>query len=155
MSSVSIEKVLFVDDEAVLHACLELRKEVFVGEQNVPIEEELDEYDFLDVPCWHFVVFAPSSTASSSSVIGTARYIVSDGKCKAQRVVVAKDARGTGVGRLLMEAIHVHAKEKGLSEVILGAQLVALPFYERLAYEAYGPIFDDAGIDHRMMRRSL
>jgi predicted GNAT family N-acyltransferase len=150
--------VQFIDDERVLEECLELRTEVFVGEQNVPIEEEIDAYDKLDVECWHFAATLDESEGpqgTSSRVLGTARYIVTDGKCKAQRVAVAKKARGLGVGSLLMKAIHEHAREKGLSEVILGAQLVAMPFYEQLSYEAYGPVFDDAGIDHRMMRRML
>ena len=47
------------------------------------------------------------------------------------------------------------AKRRGHERVILGAQLTAIPFYEKLGYAAYGPEFDDAGIPHRMMEKPL
>jgi predicted GNAT family N-acyltransferase len=56
---------------------------------------------------------------------------------------------------LLVRAIEEAARERGLIVVDLGAQTHAMGFYERLGYQAYGPVFDDAGIPHRSMRRSL
>ena len=74
---------------------------------------------------------------------------------KAERVAVHATARNRGVGRLLMAALADRAREVGCDEVVLHAQLAALPFYEAVGYEAEGPVFEEAGIDHRKMRRRL
>ena len=63
--------------------------------------------------------------------------------------------RGLGVGRAVMELLHEEARERGIGEVELGAQLHAIPFYEKLGYRAYGDVFLDANIEHRMMRIDL
>ena len=55
----------------------------------------------------------------------------------------------------LVAAIEARAAERGLRVVALSAQTHALGFYERLGYTAYGPEFDDAGLPHRWMRRTL
>ena len=51
--------------------------------------------------------------------------------------------------------IEARARERGLRVMVLSAQTHALGFYERLGYTAYGPVFDDAGLPHRWMRRPL
>ena len=151
-SSIVVKRV---KDDDVLQRCLDIRKAVFVIEQSVPIELELDEYDTLAAECTHFIAL-PGDTAALDAALGTARLIqAADGQGKAQRVAVLQSARGNGVGRALMVAIHEHARREGLHTMVLGAQMSAIPFYERLDYEAYGPVFDDAGIDHRMMRLQL
>ena len=78
-----------------------------------------------------------------------------NGKAKAQRVAVKPSARGHGVGRALMTALEEEARRRGFAEVILGAQLSAVSFYLPLGYEAYGDVFDDAGIPHRMMKKRV
>jgi predicted GNAT family N-acyltransferase len=55
----------------------------------------------------------------------------------------------------LVRAIEARAAERGLHLVVLAAQTHALGFYERLGYSAYGPEFDDAGLPHRWMRRTV
>ena len=64
-------------------------------------------------------------------------------------------ARGIGIGRLLMRAVEEETRTRGIAELILGAQHIAIPFYEAIGYEAFGEDFDDAGIPHRMMRCKL
>lgn len=135
-----------------LGRCLAIRREVFVDEQGV---SEADELDDLDPECLHLLVF-PSGAASLAEAVGTARlYLVEPLRAKAQRVAVQRTARGAGAGRALMGALEKLARREGREQVVLGAQLEALTFYERLGYEAYGKIFDDAGIPHRMMTKSL
>lgn len=133
--------------------CLTLRREVFIDEQGV---SEADEIDDLDDICVHFLAF-PHERASLDEAYGTARLWPrpDEGLAKAQRVAVRASARGQGVGRALMLALEEEARRLGLREVVLGAQLSAMPFYEALAYEAYGDVFDDAGIPHRMMRKRI
>ena len=130
-----------------LDSCLELRFEVFVGEQGVPVEEERDA---LDDSAVHVLA------TQDGSPVGTARILFDGATAKIGRVCVVKSARGTGLGARLIEACVAEAQgREGVSKVKLGAQLHALGFYEKLGFEAYGPIYPDAGIDHRDMVKSL
>ena len=130
-----------------LDECLALRRVVFVEEQDVPADLEEDG---LDPSCTHFVV-----RDAGGSVVGTARMREYHGAAKAERVAVHPSARGTGVGRLLMDALEAEARRQGRPEVRLNAQPSAIPFYDRLGYLAEGPEFDDAGIPHRHMRKAV
>jgi predicted GNAT family N-acyltransferase len=128
--------------------CMEIRLVVFVHEQKVPPEEEVDNLEDL---CTHFIAEGDDQTA-----LGTARlYITPDGQAKAQRVAVHKDARGLGVGAELMRFLEEEALSRGHGEVILGAQTQAIPFYERIGYTCYGAEFMDAGIPHRWMKKKI
>ena len=126
-------------------ACYDIRTTVFVNEQNVPPELELDD---LEDACVHFLARV------NGVPMGTAR-LLDKGYAKVQRVAVLRDARGTGIGRDLMNAMLDYAAANGFTESRLDAQLTAIPFYEKLGYEATGPEFDDAGIQHRLMIRAL
>lgn len=129
----------------------EIRTRVFVDEQNVPIEEELDAYDEL---AKHFL--AEIAVAEIPLVVGTARLIEKEnGVAKIGRVAVLAEYRRQGIGALLMHYIEAYAREQGFSRLILDAQLHALAFYMRLGYIAEGDIFLDAGIEHRFMSKSL
>lgn len=126
-------------------ACYAIRTTVFVQEQNVPPELELDA---LEDQCVHFLA------RENGVPLGTAR-LLDRGYAKVQRVAVVKSARGTGLGRRLMEAVLGHAKAAGFTEARLDAQVSAIAFYERLGFVAEGPEFDDAGIAHRLMTKAL
>jgi predicted GNAT family N-acyltransferase len=126
-----------------LTECLALRYTVFVEEQNVPVELERDALDKLAIHLLATVEGTP---------MGTARIVLKDSTGKIGRVCVLKDARGTGLGAsLIREALEVLRNTPGITRAALGAQLNALGFYEQLGFTAYGDVFDDAGIDHRMM----
>ncbi|MGW1095375.1 GNAT family N-acetyltransferase [Streptomyces sp. NPDC002455] len=143
--------------ESDLAACFQVRKDVFVGEQQVP--EEI-EYDAHDATAVHVI-----AVAADGSTLGTGRLL--HGEAAADRtggdlavgslgrLAVTRAARGLGVGAALVRAIEEEARTLGLSAVDLHAQTHALGFYERLGYTAYGPEFPDAGIPHRSMRRAL
>ncbi|MFD3646763.1 GNAT family N-acetyltransferase [Streptomyces cyaneofuscatus] len=143
-------------EESDLAACFQVRKEVFVGEQNVPEEIEYDAYDPTAV---HVLAVAADGTA-----LGTGRLLHgadAAGKTGGDltvgslgRLAVTRQARGLGVGAALVRAIEDEAVRLGLTAVDLHAQTHALGFYERLGYVAYGPEFPDAGIPHRAMRRT-
>lgn len=146
-----------VTDEQDRAACFQLRKDVFVGEQNVP--EEI-EYDVHDADAVHVIAVAADGTA-----LGTGRLLHGPAAAghtggdpavgSLGRLAVSKDARGLGVGAALVRAIEDAARDNGLAAVDLHAQTHALRFYERLGYGAYGPEFTDAGIPHRAMRRTI
>jgi ElaA protein len=127
-------------------ACHDIRFRVFVGEQGVPPELELDEHEAGAV---HLIAHA------RGHVVGTARLRILGADAKAERVAVLPQYRKLGAGRALMQAIADEAAALGLARVVLNAQVPVIPFYERLGYVAEGPEFDDAGIPHRRMTRPL
>ena len=153
MSERLITEVIQSND--ALQAALALRVQVFVDEQEVPPDEEVDDYDALPettVGALHVL------SSRANEALGTGRLIYAktpNEMAKIGRVAVSKAARGLGVGRAVMERLHHEARERGIEAIELGAQLHAIPFYEKLGYAAYGEIFLDANIEHRMMRVSL
>jgi predicted GNAT family N-acyltransferase len=135
-----------------LAACVHIRRVVFIAEQGVP---EADELDGLDNVCRHFLAL-PEKASPPMRAFGTARILfLDDGSAKAQRVAVLKEMRGRGVGAALMFALEGEAARAGRAVMILGSQVTAVPFYSKLGYEPYGDVFLDAGIEHRMMRKSV
>ena len=123
-----------------------LRHEVFVIGQAVPEEEEWDGLD--ELPSTRHLV----ARDSGGTPIGTARLLPGG---KIGRMAVLGAHRGKGVGSALMEALLEMARAQGEGRCELGAQLHAIPFYERHGFGAEGGIFLDAGIEHRLMTRKL
>ncbi len=68
------------------------------------------------------------------------------------RMAVIAPWRGRGVGDAILRTLVEAGAERGHGQLRLNAQLSAIGFYERLGFEALGPVFDDAGIPHRAMR---
>jgi predicted GNAT family N-acyltransferase len=132
-----------------------IRFEVFVDEQQVPPEEELDAYD---AEARHWLVWAVEGPGGPEGPIATARAVAQGERgerWKIGRVAVRQPWRGRGVGHALMAAIAEAGKAAGARELVLDSQTHALGFYARLGYVAEGPEFLDAGIPHRRMRRRL
>ncbi len=129
-----------------LELCFEIRKRVFVDEQEVSREEE---FDGLDASCVHFIA------RWNDRVVGTARLLTSRQQAKAQRVAVLREARRAGFGRQLMFALESEARAQGFERVILHAQTRAVPFYEAIDYAAEGAVFFEADIPHRFMTKPL
>ena len=63
--------------------------------------------------------------------------------------------RGKGVGGAILEALVGEAKRRGHAEVVLSAQVQAVGFYRKFGFESYGPVYEEAGIPHQDMRRTL
>lgn len=130
-----------------LPTCLEIRLEVFVEGQAVPLHEEVDGRD---EQCSHFLALR------GGRPLGTARLrITEDGEARAERVAVLEEARGTGLGAAVMLLLESTAQEQGHTKVVLHAQVAVIPFYERLGYVAEGPVFMDCDIPHRAMSKAL
>ena len=127
-------------------ACQAMRRSVFINEQGV---SEADEVDGKDGDAVHLLA------SLNGYPVGAARVLPMGTTAKIGRVCVLRDHRGKGIGEAILEECHNSARRLGATRAILGAQLNALSFYERLGYRAYGAVFDDAGIDHRMMEISL
>ncbi len=138
-----------VTDEIGKQDALKIRNDVFVTEQNVDPALEWDEFDEMDSVVM-FVDYAEDGTP-----LATGRFRVKDGYGKVERICTQKIARGTGSGRRIMEAIEFEAKTRGLTKLKLGAQVTAIPFYEKLGYETCSDIFLDAEIEHKEMKKTL
>lgn len=141
----SITITLAQTDE-VRAQCLAIRMEVFVQEQQVPAELELDEYDTVAT---HLLL------TEDGRPLATARLVDKHGVAKIGRVAVVQAARGRGLGLRIMQAVLEEARSQGFATAMLDSQTYAIPFYDKLGFIAEGEEFDDAGIPHRLMRRRL
>jgi predicted GNAT family N-acyltransferase len=121
-----------------------LRFAIFVGEQNVPPGIELDD---LDASCVHAVAYDVDGKA-----VGTGR-LLPDGHIGRMAVVV--EWRRRGIGAEILEALVNEARTRGHKEVMLSAQLQAAEFYRGAGFVAEGKVFEEAGILHQKMRRTL
>lgn len=117
-----------------------IRRDVFVEEQQVPEEEEMDAFDETSL---HLLAHS-----GDSGFIGCAR-IMPTGQIG--RMAVLREFRGGGVGSLLMTAALKEAKGQSFETVFLHAQCHAEAFYSRFGFVACGDIFDEAGIEHVRM----
>ena len=124
-----------------LKACLSIRREVFIQGQNVPEEIEIDGEDPDCIQYLATVNGAPAATARVKPLGTTA---------KIQRVAVLDAHRGTGLGAQLMRFILDDLRSE-FNDALLGSQVHAIGFYEKLGFKVFGPEFDDAGIPHREM----
>lgn len=151
MSNIEIGIAETAEEKAALFG---LRMTVFVEEQLVPEDEEIDAYDFLAT---HFYARAlPDPADYPEGIIGAARLVEKgDGVGKVGRVAIAQEYRGRGIGAQLMQFIAQTAQEMGFRRLILDAQCSAITFYEKLGYTAEGDIFLDANIEHRFMFQDL
>ena len=137
-------KITIVADDAARQSAFDIRRRVFIEEQQIP---EAEEWDDADATATHFLARDGDRPAA------TARLIAAGVTAKIGRVAVLPEYRGTGLGRDLMRHILDHATSHGFSGSVLEAQTYAIPFYERLGYVAEGPEYDDgSGILHRLMR---
>jgi predicted GNAT family N-acyltransferase len=137
-----------VTDARSRAAALQLRMEVFVGEQGVAPEIEIDGRDD---EAEHALIFDESGEAA----VATARLLIVQGVGIVGRVAVRADRRGTGLGAEVMRLIEDRARELGLPLLELHAQIAARGFYDRLGYQAYGDTYLEADIPHVSMRKVL
>jgi predicted GNAT family N-acyltransferase len=118
-----------------------IRFTVFVGEQRVPAEIELDEHD---AECIHALAYV------DGRAVGTGR-LLPDGHIG--RMAVLQSSRGQGVGKALLRALVEAARRRGDRQVVLSAQVHAVGFYRAEGFELEGPVYEEAGIAHQAMRR--
>jgi predicted GNAT family N-acyltransferase len=120
-----------------------IRFAVFVEEQGVPPEIEIDDRD---ADCLHAIARV------MGRAVGTGRLLPD---AHIGRMAVLREHRGTGVGSLLLEKLVEAARRRGDREIVLSAQVHAMPFYGRHGFTALGDVYEEAGIPHRDMRRAL
>ena len=130
---------------AEVAAAIALRAVVFVDEQGVPLEEDLDGRD---EQALHLVAVDDEGT-----VVGTCRLLADGATLKLGRMAVAPAARRAGIGLRLLALADAEASASAAERTVLAAQVSALPLYERAGYSARGEVFLDSGIDHMWMEK--
>ncbi|MCC9088807.1 GNAT family N-acetyltransferase [Bacillus pumilus] len=125
-----------------------VRKEVFVKEQEVALEIEIDE---LEDEATHFVIYNDDNQPQAAARLR----MIEGPKAKLERICVLKEARSFGLGHRLLEALETEAASKGAKEAVMHAQVQALPFYEKKGYKAVSEPFEEAGITHVKMTKTL
>jgi predicted GNAT family N-acyltransferase len=120
-----------------------IRFQVFVREQRVPAEIELDD---MDAPSLHAIAF------ENEKAIGTGR-LLPDGHIG--RMAILKEWRRRGIGAAILKALIDAAERRGDREIALSAQLHAVEFYRTYGFEPVGDVYEEAGIPHQAMVRAL
>lgn len=154
MAQIEIVPVTSMDE---LREALAVRFRVFVDEQHVPADEEIDAYDASPTGTQSTEAFHVLARTDGAT-IGAARLLLdapTGGAVHLGRVAVLAEWRRSGVGNSLMERLHGEARARGYVRVEISAQTHAIPFYERLGYVAEGPVYLEAGIEHRAMHFTL
>ena len=127
-----------------LEALRAVREQVFVVEQEVPVEEE---WDALDPRSRHVI-----ARDTTERPIGTGRLTPDHA---IGRMAVLAEWRGRGVGEAILKALLDQARALGYAAIETHAQTHAIRFYEKFGFEAYGDEFIECAIAHRMMRIEL
>ena len=140
-------EVKLVETEAEMEAALAVRMRVFVAEQSVPAEEELDEED---ATATHAIA------RHDGLVIGTGRLLIRvEGTCQIGRMAVDRPWRRRGVGGQLLLYLEQEARSQGMSQAMLHAQEYVKDFYAVHGYLERGEVFLEAGIPHIEMRKEI
>ena len=135
-------RVKKVSSETDLNKAFAIRMRVFVKEQGVPAEMELDRDDKRAIHFLATVVKKP---------VGTARLVIRHGNAKIGRMAVLKSWRRRGVGTTLLQRAVAAARTLGAREIYLHAQVPVIGFYETMGFRPVGLVFDEAGIPHQKM----
>lgn len=131
----------------VYEDAVHIRKEVFVEEQQVPPELEIDD---LEDQTSHLVGYIDSVPAATARI-----YEKEPGTFKVQRVAVIKNARKTGTGKKLMNELETHLRSLDAKKMVLDSQDHAIMFYEKSGFLIEGDGFMDAGIPHHRMTKLI
>ncbi|MDE2780001.1 MAG: GNAT family N-acetyltransferase [Chloroflexota bacterium] len=142
--------VKLVETEEELEAAINVRMRVFVVEQQIPAEEELDD---ADATATHAVVF------KGGEVIGTGRMLLVEGDpagtCRVGRMSVDRRWRRHGVGGLILEFLENAARAQGMTHCLLHAQEYVKSFYAGHGYREQGEVFLEVDIPHVEMVKKL
>jgi len=129
-------------NEEEMNIAYQIRREVFIGEQGVPEELEMDE---LDKDAIHVLAYVDGVPA------GCARMLLNGTEAKIGRVAVRKNMRKSGIGTGMCKLLIAIAEDSGVQTIYVNAQLTAENFYASLGFKREGCTFFEAGIEHVRM----
>jgi predicted GNAT family N-acyltransferase len=129
-------------DKSQLQHSFDIRRKVFIEEQNVSESEEFDE---LDKVCRHFLLWLDEKP------IGTCRLRTTPDGIKWERIAILKEYRKIRAGWNILKNLFMISQEYSEKRIYLFAQLEVIPFYEKFGFKSFGEIFLDADIEHKKM----
>lgn len=132
-----------------LKMAFEIRKNVFVNEQGVPLEDEFDQFDSLNGSSEHILAYYDDKP------VGTGRIRWVDDLGKLERICILEPYRKFGLGKVIIKALEIIAEEKGITKVKLHGQTHAEGFYHKLGYQTSSNMFMEDGIPHILMTKEL
>ncbi len=136
-----------VSSDRELKSAFEIRRQVFVEEQGISKELELDEHDR---EVLHMVV------KDKERIIGTARIrFLAAGQAKLERMAVLKHFRRRGIGRGIISFLIEELRNRQIGQVLLHAEYSVVAFYRTCGFEESGSPFWEAGIRHIKMKRRI
>ncbi|MFD2639917.1 GNAT family N-acetyltransferase [Piscibacillus salipiscarius] len=138
--------IKLVDTKEQLEDAYQVRSEVFIKEQNVPPEIEVDEHESEAV---HFVGYLDEKPVAAS------RLRLLDDYGKFERICVLKELRGKHYGQQIIQEMEDYLVSQKVKKAKLNAQTHAEEFYKRIGYETISDEFMDAGIPHVTMIKEL
>lgn len=125
---------------------IKIRETVFIKEQNVPKEIEIDE---IDKEAKHFIAYIKNKP------IGCARIRKINYYAKLERIAILKEYRGKGFGKELTNFLINYCKKEGFNEIHIHSQIYVSSFYEKLGFKSIGKKFLEADIEHIEMIRTI
>ncbi|MFV0518639.1 MAG: GNAT family N-acetyltransferase [Lachnospirales bacterium] len=135
-----------------LEGVLSIRYEVFVKEQNVSEELEMDGLDHL---CTHISLI----DEDKGKVFACSRVIEKKDGFYIGRVAVLKEYRGKDYGKMVVLETEKYLKskyfDKEVTEIFLNAQIQVIDFYKKIGYVEIGDFFYEANIKHKKMKKNL
>jgi len=135
-----------INNRKDLKKAQQIRYEVFVIGQNVPVEDEVDEFEKDSI---HYLAFL------NNNPVGAARWRFTNNGIKLERFAVLDEYRGRGIGSALVDKvlldIKMYPEAKG-NEIYLHAQLDAIPLYRKFGFVKSGDMFDESGLMHYRMK---
>ncbi|ALM29748.1 GNAT family N-acetyltransferase [Bacillus altitudinis] len=141
-----IKKITTEND---LQVALNIRKSVFIDEQQVPESEEFDQFDTLQEKCQHVLV------CHGNEPVGTGRVRIVDGTGKLERICILKPYRKYGLGKVIIRELEKIMQEKGITKIKLHGQTQAEGFYKKLGFQTASDEFMEDGILHVLMIKEL
>jgi predicted GNAT family N-acyltransferase len=146
MESVAGLRIVPIESAEQMKHAHDIRRRVFIEEQHVPEEIEMDEDD---AHAFHVLAILDGKP------VGCGRFVAHGHEVKIGRMAVLAELRTRGIGREILLFLTRVARERGYRRAILHAQLSAEGFYLKNGYAPIGDAFQEAGIAHRKMERAL
>ena len=120
-----------------------VRREVFIEEQQIPEQEEFDEFE---TTALHLIVYVDEQTAATGR-------IWHDGKnFRIGRLAVLKPFRGQKIGDLALRLLLYKAFSSGAQTIEISAQTYIMPLYRKFGFKEYGEEYIEAGLPHMAMK---
>ncbi len=139
--------IVAADTEELRARAYALRRAVFVVEQGVPESIERDEHD---AAAFHAVALDGDRCVATGRLVRQA-----GGVGRIGRMAVDAARRRRGLGGKVLDALEGRARAEGLVELELHAQCYVEAFYAGRGYRRVGDVFEEAGIDHVVMRKRI